>query len=375
MNEEIKLTLDGATPEPETIDFKEPTELEAADHFKKEVELTEEEQKTVDEFAKTIDLSDSNIVLNYGVGAQKKIANFSEKTLNSVKTKDLGEVGDLLSSVVTELKSFDEEEQKGIRGFFKKSVNKIDSFRTQYEKAEKNVDEIARTLEGHQVQLMKDVTLLDQMYDLNKQYFKELSMYILAGQQKLNEVRKNQLPALEKEAQTSGSSLKAQQVNDLYALANRFEKKLHDLDLTRMVSLQMAPQIRMVQSSNMVMAEKIQSTIINTIPIWKNQMVLSLGVHHTSQAAEAQKRVTDFTNELLKKNADTLKQATIDTARATERGVVDVDTIRHTNAQLITALDEVRKIQVEGQENRRKATAELQQMEAELKRRLLTPNE
>lgn len=375
MNEEIKLTLDGASPEPETVEFKEPSDLEAINHFKKEIELNEDEQKMVDDFAKTIDLSDSNIVLNYGVGAQKKIANFSEKTLNSVRSKDLGEVGNLLSTVVTELKTFDEEDQKGIRGLFKKGVNKVESFRTQYEKAEKNVDEIARTLEGHQIQLMKDVTLMDQMYDLNKQYFKELSMYILAGQQKLDEVRQVQLPALESEAQTSGSSLKAQQVNDLYALANRFEKKLHDLDLTRMVSLQMAPQIRMVQSSNMVMAEKIQSTIINTIPIWKNQMVLALGVHHTTQAAEAQKRVTDFTNELLKRNADTLKQATIDTAKATERGIVDVDTIKHTNQQLITALDEVRRIQVEGQENRRKATAELQSMEEELKRRLLAPSE
>ena len=346
----IKLTLDVEEP---TLDEVKEDEVFYPE-FEQKVNLTPEEQKTVDEFVKQIDLSNSNIVLQYGVGAQKKIASFSEKTLNSVKTKDLGEVGNLLSSVVTELKSFDETEDKGVFGFFKKGANKITALRANYEKAEKNVDEISKILENHQITLMKDISLLDQMYKLNEQYFKELSMYILAGQKKLDQVRK---------------------ANDLRDLATRFEKKLHDLELTRMVSLQMAPQIRMVQSSNAVMVEKIQSTIVNTIPIWKNQMVLSLGVYHNSQAAEAQKKVTDLTNDLLRKNADTLKMSTIETAKATERGIVDVETIRHTNEQLISALDEVRNIQIEGHENRLKAKQELMAMEQELKNRLLNkPN-
>lgn len=365
----IKLTLDGSDGDEEIV-FEEPTLEAAQSKFKQEVKLTDEEQKMVDDFAKTIDLKDSNVVMQYGVGAQRKIANFSEKTLNSVRSKDLGEVGDLLSDVVIELKSFDEEEPSGLKGLFKKGQNKVQVMKTNYSSVEKNVDEIARLLEGHQVQLMKDVSLLDQMYELNQQYFKELSMYIIAGQQKLQEVREVEIPKMEKEVRESNSSIAAQELNDLQNLAIRFEKKLHDLDLTRMVSLQMAPQIRMVQSSNTVMAEKIQSTIVNTIPIWKNQMVLALGVDHTSQAAKAQKEVTDLTNELLKKNADTLKQATIDTARATERGIVDLETIQHTNEQLISALDEVRNIQIEGQQNRQKARQELQDMEQELKEKL-----
>ncbi|MDU5368858.1 MAG: toxic anion resistance protein [Finegoldia magna] len=364
-----------------TLDVEEPTLNEVKEdevfypEFEQKVNLTPEEQKTVDEFVKQIDLSNSNIVLQYGVGAQKKIASFSEKTLNSVKTKDLGEVGNLLSSVVTELKSFDETEDKGVFGFFKKGANKITALRTNYEKAEKNVDEISKILENHQITLMKDISLLDQMYKLNEQYFKELSMYILAGQKKLDQVRNEELPNMLKEAENSPNSITAQKANDLRDLATRFEKKLHDLELTRMVSLQMAPQIRMVQSSNAVMVEKIQSTIVNTIPIWKNQMVLSLGVYHNSQAAEAQKKVTDLTNDLLRKNADTLKMSTIETAKATERGIIDVETIRHTNEQLISALDEVRNIQIEGHENRLKAKQELMAMEQELKNRLLNkPN-
>ncbi|MDO5038057.1 MAG: toxic anion resistance protein [Tissierellia bacterium] len=366
---EIKLTLDGSDTDIDPL--IEKTSEEAIPQFKQEIRLSPEEEKMVEDFAQQIDLSDSNIVLQYGVGAQKKIVNFSDKTLETVRSKDLGEVGKLLSDVVTELKAFDEEETKGIMGLFKKGSNKIQALKAGYNKAEQNVDEIARVLEGHQVQLMKDISMLDQMYDLNQSYFKELTMYIMAGEKKLQEVRKTQLPSLRQEAQEAQSSLLAQQANDLENLAIRFEKKLHDLDLTRMVSLQMAPQIRMVQSSNTVMAEKIQSTVINTIPIWKNQMVLALGVHHTQEAAKAQKAVTDFTNDLLKKNADTLKMSTVETARATERGVVDLDTLRHTNQQLITALQEVRQIQAQGHENRLKASQEIRQMEEELKKGLL----
>lgn len=365
MSDEIKLTLDGLddTPrEEEAILLEEKAP-------KKEIQLTEAEQRQVDEFAKTIDLTNSSVVLQYGVGAQKKISTFSEKTLESVRTKDLGEVGGLLSGVVTELKSFENEDEKGIKGLFKRSANKITAMKVKYDKAEKNVDEIARALENHQITLMKDISMLDQMYDLNEKYFKELTMYIMAGNQKLEEVRTKELPALM--ASTEPGSIEAQKVNDLQNMANRFEKKIHDLELTRMVSLQMAPQIRMVQASNTVMAEKIQSTIVNTIPIWKNQMVLALGVHHSEQAAEAQKMVSDLTNQLLKKNADTLRQSTVNVAKESERGIVDVDTIRHTNEQLIAALDEVRHIQMEGHDNREKAKRELEILEQDLKTRLL----
>lgn len=368
----IKLTLDGENVEDPSLSSLDKVDVLSQDT---EIKLSPEEEAQVEDFAKSIDLSNSSIVLQYGVGAQKKIANFSEKTLDSVRTKDLGEVGKLLSSVVTELKSFENgEEEKGVLGMFKRSKNKITSLRANYEKTEKNVDDIARILENHQITLMKDISLLDQMYELNAEYFKELSMYIMAGERKLAEVREKDLPALMAEADSSGSGLVAQKVTDLQNLSNRFEKKLHDLDLTRMVSLQMAPQIRMVQASNTIMAEKIQSTIVNTIPIWKNQMVLALGVHHSTQAAEAQKKVADLTNELLKKNADTLKMSSVEVAKASERGIVDVDTIRHTNEQLISALDEVRQIQLEGHENRVKAEHELRTMERQLKDRLLQGN-
>ena len=367
MSDEIKLTLDGATDaEIESELALTPKEAEA------QVKLTPAEQKQVDDFAKTIDLTDSSVILQYGVGAQKKISNFSEKTLNSVRTKDLGEVGNLLSQVVTELKTFENEDEKGLKGFLKRSTNKVTAMKAKYDKAEKNVDDIARVLEGHQITLMKDISMLDQMYDLNEKYFKELSMYILAGNQKLEDVRNRELPA--HMASATEGSLEAQKANDLQNMANRFEKKIHDLELTRMVSLQMAPQIRMVQASNTVMAEKIQSTVVNTIPIWKNQMVLALGVHHSEQAAEAQKKVSDLTNQLLKKNAETLRQSTVNVARESERGIVDVDTIRYTNEQLIAALDEVRKIQIEGHENREKAKRELEALEADLKHRLLPQN-
>ncbi|MCD1147784.1 toxic anion resistance protein [Peptoniphilus sp. KCTC 25270] len=369
----IKLTLDGLDENEAITDLTVQEEIRLTNDTA--VHLTPEEEKQVEEFAKTIDLTNSSVVLQYGVGAQKKISSFSEKTLNSVRAKDLGEVGKLLSSVVTELKSFDETETKGIRGIFKKSSNKITAMKANYDKAEKNVDEIARALENHQITLMKDITLLDQMYDLNEEYFKELSMYILAGEKKLEEVRTKELPALMQEADVTGDGIVAQKVTDMQNLANRFEKKLHDLDLTRMVSLQMAPQIRMVQASNTVMAEKIQSTIVNTIPIWKNQMVLALGVHHSAQAAAAQRKVSDLTNELLRQNADMLKTSTVEIAKESERGIVDVETIRHTNEQLISALDEVRTIQIEGHENRVKAEHELRIMETQLKERLLNTKE
>ncbi|VEJ34352.1 TelA-like protein SA1238 [Aedoeadaptatus ivorii] len=370
MNDEIKLTLDGAD-----VPVDEPVLAPEAPKKEPKVNLSPAEMQQVEEFAKTIDLTNSSVILQYGVGAQKKISNFSEKTLNSVRTKDLGEVGKLLADVVTELKSFEDADEKGIKGFFMRSANKVTALKANYDKAEKNVDDIARMLENHQITLMKDISLLDQMYDLNETYFKELSMYILAGQKKLEQVRTKDLPALMAASEGEEGGIQAQKINDMQNMANRFEKKLHGLELTRMVSLQMAPQIRMVQASNTVMAEKIQSTIVNTIPIWKNQMVLALGVHHSEQAAEAQKKVSDLTNQLLRKNAETLRTSTVNVARESERGIIDVDTIRHTNEQLIAALDEVRKIQIEGHENREKAARELEILESDLKTRLANRRE
>ena len=336
-----------------------------------ESNLTDEERAMGEQFSQKIDLRDSNLILQYGAGAQKKNADFSENTLNSVKTKDLGEIGDMLSSMVTELKSFDEEESGGIIGFFKKKSDKLTAMKAKYDKAEVNVEKISGILEGHQVQLMKDVAVLDKMYELNKGYFKELSMYILAGKKKLYDVNNKDIPELRRKAAQSGLPEDAQAVNDLAALSNRFEKKLHDLELTRTVSLQMAPQIRMIQSNDTLMAEKIQSTIVNTIPLWKSQMILALGVTHSGQAAKAQREVTDMTNELLKKNAETLKMATIETAKESERGIVDMDTLRQTNASLISTLDEVMRIQSEGKAKRRAAEEELGKMEQELKEKLL----
>ena len=336
-----------------------------------ESNLTEEECAMVDQFAEKINLSDSNLILQYGAGAQKKIADFSETTLNSVKSKDLGEIGDMLSNMVTELKSFDEEETKGFLGIFKKGSNKLTAMKAKYDKAETNVEKISSALESHQIQLMKDVALLDKMYELNKNYFKELSMYIIAGKKKLNEVETKEIPELKMKAQESGLPEDAQAVNDLVALANRFEKKLHDLELTRTVSLQMAPQIRMIQSNDTLMAEKIQSTIVNTIPLWKSQMILALGVTHSGQAAKAQREVTDMTNALLKKNAETLKMATIETAKESERGIVDMETLKQTNESLISTLDEVMRIQDEGKAKRREAEKELGKMEQDLKEKLL----
>ncbi len=337
-----------------------------------ESNLTEEEREMVAEFAEKIELSNSNMVIQYGAGAQKKIADFSETALSNVRTKDLGEIGDMISGVVTELKSFDvEENEKGFFSFFKRASNKITALKAKYDKAEANVDKISHALEGHQIQLLKDVAMLDKMYELNKVYFKELSMYILAGKKKLKQVQEQELPVLTQKAKESGLPEDAQAANDLAAQCNRFEKKIHDLELTRMISIQMAPQIRLVQSNDTLMSDKIQSTLVNTIPLWKSQMVLALGVAHSQQAAEAQRQVTDMTNELLRKNAETLKMATVETAKESERGIVDMETLKHTNETLISTLDEVVRIQEEGREKRRAAELELGRIEGELKQKLL----
>lgn len=334
--------------------------------------LSEEERKMVDDFSQQINLRDSNGILQYGAGTQRKMADFSETALKTVKTKDLGEVGDMISSLVTELKSFDtDEEEKGFLGIFKKSGNKLTAMKAKYEKAEVNVEKICEVLEGHQVQLMKDVAMLDKMYGLNLSYFKELSMYILAGKKRLEEVRKTELADLVEKAQRSNLPEDAQAAKDLESLCERFEKKIHDLELTRMISIQTAPQIRMVQSSDTLMIEKIQSTVVNTIPLWKSQMVIALGVEHANQAAKAQKEVTDMTNQLLRKNAEALKMATVESAKASERGIVDLETLKATNASLISTFDEVIKIQEEGRQKRRTAEAELNRMELELKNKLL----
>lgn len=334
--------------------------------------LTAEERRMVDDFAEKIDLTNSNMILQYGAGAQKKMADFSESALNNVKTKDLGEVGEMLSGVVMELKSFDtEEEEKGFLGFFKKSSNKLTGMRVKYARAEENVNRICKVLEQHQRQLLKDVAMLDKMYDLNKTYFKELSMYILAGKKKLQRVESKEIPMLMEKASKSGLPEDAQAANDLVSLCNRFEKKLHDLELTRMISIQMAPQIRLVQSNDTLMSEKIQSTLVNTIPLWKSQMLLALGATHSGQAARAQREVNDMTNALLKKNAETLKMATIETAKESERGIVDIETLKYTNESLISTLDEVLRIQTEGRQKRREAEVELNRIEEELKKKLL----
>lgn len=333
--------------------------------------LTPEEQKMVNDFAAQIDLNNSTVILQYGAGAQKKIADFSETALSNVRSKDLGEVGELLSNVVCELKKFDEEEEKGFLGLFKKGSNKITALKSKYDKAEVNINKISGVLEEHQIQLLKDTAMLDKMYELNKNYFKELSMYILAGKKKLEKARNEELPVLAERAQASNLPEDAQAVNDFVSLCDRFEKKIHDLELTRMVSIQMAPQIRLVQSNDTIMSEKIQSTLVNTIPLWKSQMVLALGINHSTQAAEAQREVTNMTNELLKKNAAVLKMATIETAKEAERSVVDIETLKQTNESLISTLDEVVKIQTEGKQKRREAEAELQRIEGELKNRLL----
>ncbi len=363
------LTLEPAIQEEkplaETIQEKPEPKVE-------EPTLTPQEQKMVDDFAQQIDLTNSNLILQYGAGTQKKMADFSEAALANVQTQDLGEAGQLITELVKELKGFeDQEEEKGFFGFFKKNANKVTALKAKYDKAEVNVNKIVDSLQEHQVRLMKDTATLDKMYALNLNYFKELSMYILAGKKKLEEVRSTQLAELMEKAQRSGLPEDAQAAKDLDSMCNRFEKKLHDLDLTRMISIQTAPQIRLVQNNDTTMVEKIQSTLVNTIPLWKSQMVLALGIAHSTQAAQAQRAVTDMTNELLRKNADTLKMATIETAKEAERGIVDMETLKHTNESLIQTLDEVLKIQKEGHQKRVEAEGQIQKMEAELKNKLL----
>lgn len=363
------------TPELTLEPFKEEPQLPAEEvqnepDMKEEI-LNEEEKAMVESFARQIDLTNSTMILQYGAGTQKKMADFSENALENVKTKDLGEVGELLSGVVTELRSFDEEEEKGFLGIFKKSSNKLQAMKAKYAKAETNINQITTVLESHQIQLLKDVAVLDKMYQLNLTYFKELTMYILAGKKKLAEVRETTVKALLQRAEQSGLAEDAQAARDLNAMCDRFEKKIHDLELTRTISMQTAPQIRLVQGNDTLMAEKIQSTLVNTIPLWKSQMVLALGVEHSAQAAQAQREVTDMTNELLKKNAEKLKLATIESAKESERGIVDMETLKSTNESLISTFDEVMRIQQEGRQKRREAEAEMQRMEAELKTKLL----
>lgn len=379
MNDEFKdnidvvpsLTFEPFEEEKKVVEVKQEEQVtEALD----DSYLSDEEKKMVDDFVEKIDISNSNSILQYGVGAQKKIADFSESALNNVKTKDLGEVGDMLTNVVNELKTFDNpsQEKKGfLGGLFKKPAQKINSMKAKYEKADANVTKICTMLENHQVQLLKDIAMLDKMYEINKVYFKELSMYILAGKKKLQKIQNEELPKLADKAQKSGLPEDAQSVNDLMALCGRFEKKIHDLELTRTISLQMAPQIRLVQNNDSLMSEKIQSTIVNTIPLWKSQIVLALGVAHSVNAAKAQSEVTDMTNQLLRKNAETLKMATIETAKESERGIVDIETLKYTNENLISTLDEVLKIQTEGRQKRKEAEVELQNIEEQLKTKLL----
>ena len=334
--------------------------------------LSDEERRMVDEFSKQIDIHNTNGILQYGVGTQKKMADFSETALKNVKTKDLGEVGDMISGLVTELKSFDvEEEEKGFLGFFKKSGNKMTALKAKYDKAEVNVDKIVRVLEDHQVVLMKDIAMLDQMYELNTKYYKELTMYIIAGKKRLEYLRTHDLEQLRQKAAASGAQEDAQAYNDFANLCSRFEKKLHDLELTRMISVQMGPQTRLLQNNDTLMVEKIQSSLVNTIPLWKSQMVLALGLEHSRQATAAQSAVTEVTNDLLKKNADMLKMGTVETAKEAERSIVDIETLQHTNQQLISTLDEVMNIQREGAQKRKAAEQELGRIEGELKQKLL----
>lgn len=334
--------------------------------------LSDAEKKQVEDFAKQINIKDSNVVLQYGSGAQKKMADFSEKAIGNVKTKDMGEVGKLLSDVVIELKNFNEDDEKGIFGFFKKQTNKLQVLKTKYDKAEVNIGKITDALESHQVTLMKDTAMLDQMYELNLTHFKELTMYIIAGKKRLYEVRNTELKELQEKAAASGKPEDAQAVRDLDAQCTRFEKKLYDLELTRTVAMQTAPQIRLVQENDIVMSEKIQSTLVNTIPLWKTQMALALGIEHAGQAAKAEREVNDMTNQLLTKNAEMLHQASVDVAKESERGIVDIETLTKTNETLINTFDEVMQIQKEGREKRAAAEIEMARIEAELKNKVLS---
>ena len=365
------LTLDPAADEKIIAESKKATPVQVED-----TPLSPEEQKMVNDFAEKIDITNSQMVLQYGAASQKKLSDFSETALSRVKTKDMGETGELITNLISELQGFDAttEQPKGIFGFFKKTSNSIEQLKTRYDSADKNVERIKAQLEDHQVTLMKDITMLDKMYELNLVYFKELTMYILAGKKKLAEVRANDLKAAQEKAQRTQLPEDAQAARDLADLCDRFEKKLYDLELTRNVSIQMGPQIRLIQSNDTMMAEKIQTTIVNTIPLWKNQMVLALGIAHSQQAMQAERAVTDATNELLKKNAATLKQGTIEIAKESERGIVDIETLQQTNKQLIETLDELNKIRADGKAKRANAEQELGRIEGELRSKLLEIN-
>lgn len=369
--DDIVLSFDSNKKEELDLVKEDKVERSVIDSFD-ESSLSESERKMVEDFSKEIDIGNSQLVLEYGAGVQKKMSDFSDSTLSVIRTKDLGEVGDMISNLVVELKGFDaSDEDKGILGFFKRGSKKTQLMRVNYDKAENNVNSIVKSLENQQVTLMKDISTLDQMYDLNKNYYKEVSMYILAGKKKLADIKNKELPALSEKARLSGLQEDAQNLNDLNNQIDRFEKKLHDLDLSRMISIQTAPQIRMVQNNNILMVEKIQSTIVNTIPLWKNQMVLALGVSHSNEAIRAQREVSNITNELLKKNADNLKMASIETAKESERGIVDIESLKHTNEALISSLDEVMKIQVESRAKRKEAENEIARLENELKNKMI----
>ena len=365
------LTLDPAADEKVIAESKKATPVQVED-----TPLSPEEQKMVNDFAEKIDITNSQMVLQYGAASQKKLSDFTETALSRVKTKDMGETGELITNLISELQGFDAttEQPKGIFGFFKKTSNSIEQLKTRYDSADKNVERIKAQLEDHQVTLMKDITMLDKMYELNLVYFKELTMYILAGKKKLAEVRANDLKAAQEKAQRTQLPEDAQAARDLADLCDRFEKKLYDLELTRNVSIQMGPQIRLIQSNDTMMAEKIQTTIVNTIPLWKNQMVLALGIAHSQQAMQAERAVTDATNELLKKNAATLKQGTIEIAKESERGIVDIETLQQTNKQLIETLDELNKIRADGKAKRANAEQELGRIEGELRQKMLEIN-
>ena len=368
LNQAPSLTLE-PFPQPEAPQM--PVAAETAGKVP-EVVLTPAEQKMVDDFAAQIDITNTQMVLQYGAGPQKKIADFSQNALDNVRTRDMGEIGQMLTDVVAELKDFNEEEEKGFFGLFKKGTNKLDRLKIKYDKAEGNINRVCKVMENHQVTLLKDAAMLDKMYELNLNHFKELSMYILAGKQKLTRARGVELPALLKKAEQSGLPEDTQAANDFASMCERFEKKIYDLELTRTISMQMAPQIRLIQSNDTAMSEKIQSTLVNTIPLWKSQMVIAIGLNHSSEAAKAQREVTDMTNALLKKNAETLKTATIETAKETERGIVDIETLTATNQTLISTLDEVMKIQEDGRAKRRSAEAELIRIEDEMRQKLLS---
>ena len=373
MTDELKMEVPTLTLEPEKAEAEVPAEEIVPVNIEDKIQLSDEEMKVVDNFVKQIDISNTTHVLQYGADAQKKMADFSDMALEKVRTKDLGTVGDTLSELIVELKGFSalEDENKGIKGLFRKAANPVVKLKAKYDKAEVNVEKVVDVLEGHQVTLTKDIAVLDEMFAANNTNFKQLSMYIVAGKKKLEEAQNVTLPQLKAKAEASGEAADAQAANDFASMCNRFEKKLHDLDLTRTVSLQMAPQIRMVQNNDALMVEKIQTTLVNTIPLWKSQMVLALGLANNEAAVEAQKAVSDTTNELLKKNAEVLKKTTVDVARESERGIVDIETLKNTNRQLIETIDEVMKIQQEGREKRKAAEVELAKIELELKNKLL----